>query len=91
MPSFGQWLIVKGLEGVTRGMAAFGDEDSKRTVASIDAKRSQLKIMDRVHRYAQSRGITHEQAAREMGVTLPKELFDQFRAYDPVRWHEEYP
>jgi hypothetical protein len=91
MPSIGQWLIVKGVAGVTRVMAAFGDEDAKQSIAQLDARKSQLKIMDRVHRYAQSKGISHEQAAKEMGVTLPEWLLESFRMYDPVRWHEEYP
>ena len=91
MPSLREWLAVKGAQGAMRVMAALGDDGSKRTIASIDAQSSQLKVMDRVHRFAQSKGITHEEAAREMGVTLPAELFDQFRLHDPVHWHEEYP
>lgn len=89
MPSIGQWLLVKGLQGAARIGAACGDEESKRTVASMDAARHQLKVMEKVHQYAQTKNITHEKAAREIGVTLPKEIFDRFRAYDPVRWSEE--
>ncbi len=88
MPSIGEWLLVKGLEGATRIGAALGNEDCKLTISSLDASSAQFKIMKKVHDYAVTKHITHEAAAEEMGVTLPAESFALMREYDPVHWEE---
>jgi len=83
-PGFLEWLVVQAGSAFMRVSAALGDETAQKLNTEYDARRAQLKVMDKVHKYAMANNITHREAARRIGVSVSEDVLEQFASYDPV-------
>ena len=83
MPGFMEWLIVKGLQTANKVAAVCGDEKAKEWELEDKAAKLRFKAARRIHEYASLKHITHEEAAKELGLSVPQDLFEEMRPYDP--------
>lgn len=89
-PNLTQWLIVKGVRAAAKIGALCGNTEAQKADAEFSAIKLNIKLLDKVHKYAGLKQISHEKAAKELGVSLTPELLEKVRMYDPEHWHEYY-
>ncbi len=89
MAGFSEWLLTKGLNGAARIAAVCGDAECRRLVEQLDKTRSEYKTEERIHKYAEEKGLTHEEAADRLGIKLASGRKEKLNEHDPIRWPED--